>query len=48
VISKQFIPILFILAPNMDPVGEISKFSKEFNLSDENLPKKSVGVGMDQ
>lgn len=36
-----------MLNGEVDPMTEIVKFSKEYNLSDENLPKKSCGKGQE-
>jgi len=44
-IMKQSIPMLFIHEKGSDPLIDISKFSKDFNISDENLAKKSVCRG---
>jgi len=42
-LSKQYIPVIFVCEIGTDPIVEVSKFSKEFNLTDENFSKKSVG-----
>lgn len=38
---------MFLLQGGFDPLPEVVKFSKEYNLSDENFPKRSLGVGQE-
>lgn len=47
-LSKQWIPIVFILSPGADPLTEIIKFSRDFNLSDDALPKRSLGKAQEK
>mmetsp|Transcript_56024 Transcript_56024/g.121914 ORF Transcript_56024/g.121914 Transcript_56024/m.121914 type:complete len:130 (+) Transcript_56024:6816-7205(+) len=38
---------MFLLKPGVEPLLDIVRFSKEYNLSDEALPKRSLGKGND-
>jgi len=44
-LMRQTIPMVFIQEKGADPLVEIIKFSKDFNISDDNMSKKSVGRG---
>jgi len=38
-------PLVFLVGPNADPTNELIRFSKEFNISDDNFLKKTSGLG---
>jgi dynein heavy chain len=41
-------PIIFILSTGADPLAEIMKFAKKKNMTEDDLPKKSLGRGQEK